>query len=467
MKKLLCLFIPYIIFSQNYNNWSEINSLKRPRIEHAFEVLPDGNVLVSGGGGADTVNNSCEIYNIDNNEWNYTTPMNVARSNHDMMLLNNGKVLAIGGFRETSCEIFDYESKTWTMTDSLLIERFYGQRVVKLKNGKILICGGMYSDDSTGVSVFLNNCEIYDYLSEKWTQVSPMIEKRTEHTCTLLKSGKVLVTGGYNNNFTLASCEIYDPDTDVWTKTGELLEKRTNHSAINLGNGLVFVSGGSDLGNNTHPWKNSCETYDYLTEKWTQIPPMIEERENHSTFTTYDQNKIIIVGGIVGGGTVFEKSELYDVELMFPSEEYTFPQMIILEKNILQLSNMDIMVIGGYEVSLSDDLPMAKESKKCFKFDLLTDIKTEKRINNFNLFQNYPNPFNPSTQISYQIPENEFVSLKVYNSLGEEVRTLVNNYQSSGYYNIEFDGTELSSGIYFYKLHAGKYVSVRKMLITK
>lgn len=88
-------------------------------------------------------------------------------------------------------------------------------------------------------------------------------------------------------------------------------------------------------------------------------------------------------------------------------------------------------------------------------------------ITEFFLHNNYPNPFNPTTQINYQIPENEFVTIKIYNSLGEEVRTLVNDYQSSGYYNIKFDGSELSSGIYFYKLQAGEYVSVKKMLLTK
>ncbi len=70
----------------------------------------------------------------------------------------------------------------------------------------------------------------------------------------------------------------------------------------------------------------------------------------------------------------------------------------------------------------------------------------------YYLFNNYPNPFNPTTKISYKIADNEFVSLKVYNSLGQEVQTLVNKQQSGGHYNVEFTGSELSSGIYFYVL---------------
>ena len=85
----------------------------------------------------------------------------------------------------------------------------------------------------------------------------------------------------------------------------------------------------------------------------------------------------------------------------------------------------------------------------------------------FLLEQNYPNPFNPKTKIRYQIPEREFVSLIVYNILGKEITTLINNVKLPGKYDIEFDGSNLSSGVYFYKLSAGNYTLVRKMSYLK
>ncbi|MCZ7613641.1 MAG: T9SS type A sorting domain-containing protein [Ignavibacteriaceae bacterium] len=85
----------------------------------------------------------------------------------------------------------------------------------------------------------------------------------------------------------------------------------------------------------------------------------------------------------------------------------------------------------------------------------------------FHLNQNYPNPFNPSTTISFLVLNEEFVSLKVYNSLGEEVAELVNETKPAGNYSVTFDASELTSGIYFYKLSAGDFTQTKKMIYLK
>jgi len=87
--------------------------------------------------------------------------------------------------------------------------------------------------------------------------------------------------------------------------------------------------------------------------------------------------------------------------------------------------------------------------------------------NEFNLSQNYPNPFNPTTNIKFDIPNSGNVSLKVYNELGKEVNNLINSYRSAGKYEINFDATNLSSGIYFYKLETGDFTATKKMLLIK
>jgi len=86
----------------------------------------------------------------------------------------------------------------------------------------------------------------------------------------------------------------------------------------------------------------------------------------------------------------------------------------------------------------------------------------------FDLMQNYPNPFNPKTTISYTIPQSGFVELKIYNMLGREIQTAVNQFQQAGIYSFDFDASNLSNGVYFYHLKVGnRFSETKKMLYLK
>jgi len=85
----------------------------------------------------------------------------------------------------------------------------------------------------------------------------------------------------------------------------------------------------------------------------------------------------------------------------------------------------------------------------------------------YKLFQNYPNPFNPTTRISYKINKEGFVSLMVYNLVGQVVGVLVQEQQFSGSYEVEFDASQLTTGVYLYKLQVNGYTSVKRMTVLK
>lgn len=85
----------------------------------------------------------------------------------------------------------------------------------------------------------------------------------------------------------------------------------------------------------------------------------------------------------------------------------------------------------------------------------------------FYIAQNFPNPFNPVTEINFGLPKDEFVKIEVYNSLGQLVTTLINEYKTAGHHNVIFDGTNLASGVYIYKIRAGSYLETKKMLLIK
>jgi hypothetical protein len=101
-------------------------------------------------------------------------------------------------------------------------------------------------------------------------------------------------------------------------------------------------------------------------------------------------------------------------------------------------------------------------------YDQITSIeKTANLPLQFSLSQNYPNPFNPRTTIKYSIPRQDFVTLKIYNTLGQEVAALVNEEKQPGSYHIVFDASALSSGVYFYRLKSGSFSKIRKLVLLK
>jgi hypothetical protein len=119
---------------------------------------------------------------------------------------------------------------------------------------------------------------------------------------------------------------------------------------------------------------------------------------------------------------------------------------------------------------------VATQAYNIFIFDFVyqTALGIQNTINvpeKFSLFQNYPNPFNPVTTITWQVAERGYTTLKIYDILGNEIKTLINEEQSSGKYEITFDASEFSSGVYFYKLNAisnnAEYFGVKKLMILK
>jgi hypothetical protein len=107
------------------------------------------------------------------------------------------------------------------------------------------------------------------------------------------------------------------------------------------------------------------------------------------------------------------------------------------------------------------------------KEDFIKNKQIELKPTRYELFQNFPNPFNPFTTLKYSLPIESEVKISLYNSLGEAVEVLLDKTQSAGYHEINFDGSKLSSGIYFYSISAksvdGKniYNTVRKMILLK
>ncbi|MBK7229800.1 MAG: T9SS type A sorting domain-containing protein [Ignavibacteriales bacterium] len=95
------------------------------------------------------------------------------------------------------------------------------------------------------------------------------------------------------------------------------------------------------------------------------------------------------------------------------------------------------------------------------------EINDGEIVNDFSLSQNYPNPFNPSTNIQFALPHSGYVTLEIFSVTGERVDVLISEELNAGKYNYEWNGSNLTSGIYFYRLNAGNFVETRKMILLK
>jgi hypothetical protein len=98
---------------------------------------------------------------------------------------------------------------------------------------------------------------------------------------------------------------------------------------------------------------------------------------------------------------------------------------------------------------------------------VITKIEKSTKISDYSLSQNYPNPFNPSTTIQYQIPKEQFVTLKVFDITGKKIETLINENQSPGNYEVKWSASKYSSGVYYYRIETRSYSDTKSMLLIK
>jgi hypothetical protein len=113
--------------------------------------------------------------------------------------------------------------------------------------------------------------------------------------------------------------------------------------------------------------------------------------------------------------------------------------------------------IGANNCGCSDPIPITQRSDEV---ELLS-------ITDYSLLQNYPDPFNPQTVISFTLPDDNHVKLIVYDVLGREVKTLVDEFRASGRHNVVFDARDLPSGVYYYRVFAGRFTDMKKMILIR
>lgn len=185
---------------------------------------------------------------------------------------------------------------------------------------------------------------------------------------------------------------------------------------------------------------------------------------------TLNINNINLLDTLYTDVYVYRQDSILVTHNTFIISTTTFQTTINLDSAILDVNDVVRIRCVAADYTIFENFATDPDSG-FFEFTVLpastTGISSETVIRDYNLVQNFPNPFNPITKIRYEIPELSFVSLKVYDTLGNELTILVNEVKPAGNYVTEFKATDLPTGIYFYRIQTGNFAETKKMVLMK
>ncbi|PZC44069.1 MAG: Kelch motif-containing protein [Chloroflexi bacterium] len=315
------------------------------RKDHVVLLMPDGKVMVVGGRSSSATQQrvprlkSAELYDPTTEEWTYLAEMintlsAAGRESPAGSVLKDGRVFMTGGQNSSNdplktSELYDLKTDTWTKGPKLLswIQR---HTHTLLDDGRVIIIGG--TDDLSQ----LKKTAVFDPATDTITKVAEMTTGRSNHTATLLLDGRILVAGGGKRELSDATdtAEVYDPETDTWTSAGRMNEARLSHTAHLLPDGKVLVTGSKGK-------LASTEVYDPETNSWYTTCPMMTGRSDHSGSLLID-GRVFVTGG---EGNI-ASTEIYDP---WTGEWSSGPKLNVSRNRHRQITMQDgsVLITGG------------------------------------------------------------------------------------------------------------------------
>ncbi|MGV8017177.1 MAG: T9SS type A sorting domain-containing protein [Ignavibacteria bacterium] len=383
---------------------------------HGTEVLGD-TLYIVGGGSAGSASTTVQRYAINTNTFSAGTVLPESKASAPLVKAGNSLYLIGGGSsvstNGTTC--YKYTPGAGWTSIAPLPTGLSGHGAVCWGDSVIFVMGGPYSSPST-------NVYYYRVATNTWgTSTACLAARRT--AAYGIVGNKLIIMAGYNAAFykNVQIGTINSATSITWAAGPDVPGVKTGSSrpgGIGVGERFYFVPGETTPA----PYPvDSIFVFNVTTNTW--LPDAYTGRGVAGTGSNYwdavsawvagsGKVKIFIAGGALGTA---------------------FPGLYTL-----QVDNCTVLNVTGTETPVT-----------------------------YNLSQNYPNPFNPVTKINYALPKQGLVSMKVYDILGKEVATLVNEVKNAGNYSVEFNASHLSSGIYFYKISVNGFSEVKKMTLIK
>ncbi|MEZ4309529.1 MAG: kelch repeat-containing protein [Polyangiaceae bacterium] len=317
------------LYDPNSGTWASTADMLEARVEPTANALPNGKVLVAGGSNFGNPLATTEIYDPATGAFSAALPMATPRQFHTATSLSSGKILVAGG-RSTdvycpgvtcaTAELYNPVTATWSSAPSMPFTK-ESHTATLLQDGRVLVVGGAswgVCGNGTSYSAPSIAVRIYDPMTDAWTSAPslPGNTGRTLHTSALLPNGQVLVAGGNTgscNCNVIPPCSVaavktalmFDPINPGWTSTGDMFKARLRHTSTALATGdYVLVTGGDQA-------SIGVEVYSIQQGVWLSLPPLISEHYQHTATLLPDGNVLVAGGGIPDNAF----AELYDGQL--------------------------------------------------------------------------------------------------------------------------------------------------------
>lgn len=440
-------------------------------------------------------------YNLSDNTWSNSTPCIDLGYNSGFCVANGELYKIAGTSADTTLEKFTPDGTgtgTWSILEGGPTDIMNAQNAIVWDGGNYIYAhSSNYS--TTSPASYLSR---YSISGNSWNNLKPTtLIKRYPglqyHNGYIYLIGGLVPTGGDQT-----ACAKYDISTDTWSSIAPLPEGLNfcKWTTTTVNDYIVVV--GSGGGYTTYPSNPKIFYYNTNDDTWTYDSDVPAERGLALAFFMNPQGKLFYGGGNSGGSTNYQVNcwtgdggfipvELVsfsaivsgdDIELSWITATETNNSHFEIQRRIDGAGFERIGTVAGngttteihYYTFEDNNLISGKYYYRLKQIDFRGTFEFSNIIeaniispDKFELSQNYPNPFNPSTTIKYSVPVSEFVTLKVYDVLGNQVAALVNEQNAAGSYEVEFNAAELSSGTYFYKLQAGNKVETRKMMLLK
>jgi hypothetical protein len=386
--------------------------------------------------GAGHATTTCLRYNVNTNTWQYIAPLPVPMRTNAATRLGD-KIYTMGGFSAPfpapALNVFfeyDINTNTWTQLPNIP-ETIFFHGAVGYQDSLIYIIGGiLYTPSRT--EVWLKSLKLYNTINQTFRPATDMPEATASFAYTVNEYlfNRLYVNGGLKNY------------SELWNSTygGEI--NQNNRAQINwmyLANNPigVFAHFGAMYLDNKAQYLGGSNTTGF-----TPIDNVYSYDIDNNTYHQ-EENLPLKLQGFAAGVSLRHTRQLDIVTS-------------VISGGVTDVRELKGVAISGQTWIYTDTLESTG----------LNEI-TGAIPRTFKLLQNYPNPFNPSTTIQFSIPEQTFVKLEVFNSLGEKISTLVSEELNTGNYKYEWGPKNLSSGIYFYKLSSERFSEMKKMILLK